>query len=237
MLRKYSIFEDVMILPPEWDDARREWEDKYESAVSYMESRPRSGRVLLEIAAQHPLVNGLYPNKEFAARLRLGIELYQHHVHDQADVEIYVPGSRHVFDGVADKVSLSSAGIAYLIQNGIPAAVLHGDDLNARYKAEDGVYNSADECFVAASYFKNSNFETLASVVSPGQLIRKTLHYIAFGVIPLTYTAPVKLAFHGYMDELFTEIPFVLLVDATLQDPGSEKAERLRQERRPKEST
>ena len=105
-------------------------------------------------------------------------------------VEIYVPGSTHVFKGHADKISLSKAGINFLSQLGIPLEALHGDDLNIKYKGMDGVYNSADECFVAASYFKDNNFGRLYSVLSPVQLFRKTFHYMEYGVLPQNYNAP-----------------------------------------------
>jgi len=219
------------------EGARREWETKYRDAAAFMKTRPSSGRVLLEIAAQHPLVDARFPNEEFTARLHRGVELYHSYIQQGMSVEIYVPGSRHMFDGVSDAVSLSRAGSSFLIENGIPGVVVHGDDLNHRYKEKEGVYGSADECFVASSFFKSSDFEVLGSVVSPGQLMRKTLHYIAFGVLPLCYTVPVKHAFHDYIHEIFDEIPYVLYVDDTLQDADSEKAKLLRQQRRPKDSS
>jgi len=37
-------------------------------------------------------------------------------------------------DGVADKISLSAAGCAFLRANGVPDRTLHCDDLNDRYK-------------------------------------------------------------------------------------------------------
>src|SRR5262249_39800186 len=136
-------------------------------------------------------------------------------------VEIYVPGSIHMFEGRPDKVSLSKAGSEFLGQQGLPLHLIRGDDLNERYKGEDGVYNSADECFVAASYFKDGRFGHLYSVLSPAQVFRKTLHYLEFGVLPLNYTAPSLETFHNYIGEIFEAIPYVLFVDHSLQESDS----------------
>lgn len=148
-------------------------------------------------------------------------------------VEIYVPGSRHVFRGKADAISLSQAGKAYLGAAGVALDVIRGDDLNERYKGAEGVYGSADECFVAASYFMGNDFGLLASVVSPAQLFRKALHYIEFEVLPLSYSVPTMNSYHNILDELFEEVPHVLYADGTLQGDHSDKARRLREERKP----
>jgi hypothetical protein len=120
---------------------------------------------LIEVSAQHPLVGGTRPDEEFGVRLERGKELRDELMGRGFRVELYVPGSRHKHDGVPDLVSLSSAGTSYLIDSGIPSEVIHGDDLNERYKGAAGVYGSADECFVAASYFKDGEFGLLASVL------------------------------------------------------------------------
>jgi len=65
-------------------------------------------------------------------------------------------------------------------------------------------------------------------------MLRKTLHYIEFGVVPLNYTAPTLNAFHDYIEELFEQIPNILSVDSTLQGNSAE-ARRLREERKPKD--
>ncbi|WP_316763081.1 hypothetical protein [Streptomyces herbicida] len=212
---------------------RTAWEESLQRAKSLMTERSGTPRVLIEVAAQHPLVGGVHPNEEFEARLNRGYELYTQFLESGQEVELYVPGSRHMFHGHPDKISLSAAGTTYLVARGIPAAHVHGDDLNHRYKGDDGVYNSADECFVAASHFKDANFGTLVSVLSPGQLHRKMLHYIHFGVLPLAYTAPTVSAFHDYVHEALVELPHVLYDDPGLQAPDSAKANRLRARRRP----
>lgn len=199
-----------------------------------MVSRHEMQSVLIEVAAQHPLIDRTRPNDEFAARLARGVELAHTFKGAGLVVEVYVPGSRHMHHGVSDHISLSSAGTAYLVDAGLPRSMLHGDDLNDRYKGDAGVYGSADECFVAASYFKDNNFGALASVVSPVQLMRKMLHYIEFGVLPLAYTAPTESTHHSYIEEIFEAIPYVLAVDHDLQGPESIMAQKLRYERKPK---
>jgi hypothetical protein len=230
-----------MNLPPDrlWSaeitNERRYWEAQFVRARQFMQRRCELDSVLIEIAAQHPLVNGHEPGEEFTARLDLGHELFERFRRDATRVEIYVPGSRHVHEGIADKISLSSAGTMYLLSLGVPAHAIHGDDLNLAYKGVAGVYGSADECFVAASYFKDEDFGRLISVVSPAQLLRKTLHYAAFGVLPLSYTAPTEVMFHDYVEEVFNKIPYVLLKDHDLQSPDSEAANVLRGERKPEQ--
>lgn len=217
-----------------WHVAQDQWREKYMHARAFMRQRAGQPGTLIEIAAQHPLADGLYPNDEFRARLDRGREVFDHYRAAGDWAEVYVPGSRHVFQGHPDRISLSEAGRAYLIDAGVPEAAIHGDDLNTRYRGDDGVYGSADECFVAASYYKDAGFGTLASVVSPAQMLRKTLHYIEFGVVPLNITAPTREAFHDYLDELFEKIPRVLTVDARLH-PGSPDARSLRDERMPRD--
>jgi hypothetical protein len=220
--------------PEDATDARHYWASQFAAARSFMQSRRNERSVLIEIAAQHPLINGDQPGREFTARLDRGIELFRIFRQLNSRVEIYVPGSRHVHEGTPDTVSLSYAGLTYLQATGIPSVALHGDDLNLTYKGDAGVYNSADECFVASSYFKDGGFGRLVSVVSPAQLMRKTLHYAAFGVLPLTYTAPTEEMFHDYVDELFEKIPYVLLVDHDLQSPDSMVANAMRADRKPR---
>jgi hypothetical protein len=212
----------------------QEWRAKYAAAKTAMSERAGNPSVLIEIAAQHPLRDGLYPNNEFSARLDRGRELFETYKTGGREVEIYVPGSRHVFEGRADQVSLSDAGRCYLIEQGVPASAIHGDDLNVKYKGEEGVYGSADECFVAASYYQDSEFGVLASVCSPAQMLRKTLHYIEFGVVPLNFTVPVVDEFHDYLDELFEKIPRVIFGDSRLQGDSAD-AKKLRDERKPKD--
>lgn len=214
--------------------ARAEWDKKLALAKAFMSARSAFSNVLIEIAAQHPLKDQRYPNEEFEARLRLGTDLYQSLRIDHSRVEIYVPGSRHMHNSVPDEVSLSAAGTDLLVEFGVPREDVRGDDLNDRYKGRSGVYSSADECFVTSKYFRDVDFGQLLSVVSPPQLIRKVLHYIEFGVLPLMHTAPVYDTYHDYISELFDQIPHVLLVDSSLQHPHSQRGQELRWERRPK---
>ncbi|MEX0269630.1 hypothetical protein AB3R30_10835 [Leptolyngbyaceae cyanobacterium UHCC 1019] len=214
---------------------RQYWEEKFEIAKSFMKLRSSIPTVLIEIAAQHPLVNGEKPNEEFAHRLLLAKALYEKECISGKYVEIYVPGSRHVHEGIPDKISLSEAGCIFLEQQGISREFIHGNNLNIKYKGDRGVYNSADECFVASSYFKDANFGCLFSVLSPVQVFRKTIHYVEFGVIPLNYTAPTLNTFHDYIDEIFEAVPYALFVDPDMQSENSERASELRRLRIPKD--
>lgn len=215
------------------DDVTQRWRQRLSAAQALMRSREPIDRVLIEVAAQHPLTEHGSPGPEFEARLQRGFSLFRE-IHAQGvHVEIYVPGSRHRFEGREDPVSLSASGSTYLQELGVPPDRLHGEDLNARYKGSAGVYGSADECFVSARYFLDQNFGRIYSVVSPSQMLRKTLHYIAFGILPLNVTAPVTDSYHDYLYELFEAIPHVLLIDDTLQGDASQEGHRLRNERRP----
>jgi hypothetical protein len=211
----------------------RYWNQKYEKAVELMKSRIEIPSILIEIAAQHPLDNGKYPNKEFAKRLLFGKELYEKVIKDGKNAKIYVPGSRHVYNGIADEISLSDSGTKFLFENGVPKENLYGEDLNKKYKSIKGVYNSADECFVAASFFKENNFGKLYSICSPAQMMRKTIHYLEFGVLPLNFTVPLTETYHNYFYELFEAIPYALFIDPDMQNENSTKANKMRSERTP----
>ncbi|MGB8507725.1 MAG: hypothetical protein WCD76_04925 [Pyrinomonadaceae bacterium] len=210
------------------------WDGKYAAAIAFMESRQSISSILIEVAAQHPLIDGKYPNEEFSKRLLLAVKLYTQEIEAGNTVEIYVPGSVHMFEGKLDTLSLSKAGGDFLIQQGVPPHVIRGDDLNKKYKGEEGVYNSADECFVAAGHFKDGQFGHLYSVLSPVQLLRKTLHYLEFGVLPLNHTAPSLKMFHNYIGEIFEAIPYVLFADHSLQGADSIRSKELRRSRKPK---
>lgn len=212
---------------------RLAWEKKFKAAIKLIEVRQAIKKVLIEIASQHPLVNGIYPNEEFSQRLLSGKQLYQENINKGMEVEIYVPGSRHKEKGIEDKISLSEAGNNFLIKSGVPQTILHGDDLNIRYKGGEGVYNSADECFITSSYYKESNFGQILVVCSPVQALRKMLHYIWFGVIPLIYTAPTVKTYHNYLQEAYDLIPYIRDVDPSLQGKDSLLADLSRKERKP----
>ena len=219
------------------DQARERWAAKLARAVAAIQARQSVASDLIEIAAQHPLIDGTYPDHEFTARLQRGAELYRQSVAAGRAVEIYVPGSRFMDSGIEDQITLSAAGTRYLAERGIPAAALHGDDLNERYKGpaapQPGVYCSADECFVAACYWIDGGFGRLLSVVSAGQLLRKMLHFVEFGVYPLLYSAPTMEAAHNPIGEALDMIPAVLFEDPGLQARDSQRAIAFRTNRMP----
>ena len=124
--------------------AREDWREKYQSAKNYMNAQSTVPSVLIEVAAQHPLTDGKYPNEEFTKRLLLGIQLFENERKSGNNAEIYVPGSIHSYMGVADQISLSEAGKQFLIKKNIPSEAIRGDELNSKYKGERGVYSSAD---------------------------------------------------------------------------------------------
>lgn len=219
-------------------EARAYWDEKAKIAKEYMQSvsKDKNIKVLIEIAAQHPLDEGMYPNKEFKARLNEGIRLYNLEKENGNEVEIYVPGSRHRIGENNDKISLANAGKNYLIDNGVVAECIHAEDLNKKYKGADGVYNSADECFVASSYFKDKKFNKLISVISPVQVMRKTLLYIEFGVMPLNYSVPLDNTYHNYISEAFFQVPYVLFEDHSWQGKDSRLGNKTREERVPNDN-
>lgn len=180
----------------------KEWQQLYIIARDNMSlAKDRTG-CLIEVAAQHPLVYGMYPNEEFEKRLELTLELYK----NNTNVTLYVPGSLH--DG--DNVTLSEAGVTWLHEHGVPMKDLIGDKANITYTGKDGVYYPADECYVTSRLFFDNKFKELHCVCSPAQLMRKALAYIQFGVIPNFHTVSVDAMFHNYIDEAFLLIPDAL---------------------------
>ncbi len=227
---------------PHTDSAKEKsdyWYEKEAEAKANIKRRKRNRHVLIEVAAQHPLVDGMYPNEEFKARLDRAIDLFRQKTSEGFIAEIYVPGSVHLDgDGVADYRSLSEAGCEYLKENGIPEEFLHGNEMNNRYdhvRAHKGVYNTADECYIAAQIFmREANpFRQLYSVCSPNQLMRKTLFYVEFGIFPAIITVPTDNMFHNFFNEMFRSIPYILDCDKTYQDESSAEAIRTRKERMP----
>jgi hypothetical protein len=209
------------------------WQDKLANAKERTHARSDRRGALIEVAAQHPLRDGLYPNAEFAARLDSAIALYRRVSEEEpGDVRIYVPGSVHMDNGIPDKISLSKAGCNYLMEHGIEAGVLFGDDANEEFKGDAGVYNSSDECFVACKLFEKLGYGKLHCVCSPAQLLRKALSYITFGYVPLMHSVPCEDMFHSYVDEAFLYIPRLLEDNNGLQSDSWE-ADRLRSLRKP----
>lgn len=210
------------------------WRKLADEARNTMAQVQKNDGLLIEVAAQHPLIDGVYPNPEFSARLNAAIKRYELERQNGEMVKLYVPGSRHMQDGVADQISLSAAGCNYLETHGVDPTDLYGEDANLKYKGDDGVYNSSDECYVATSLFRDLGFGRLASYCSPAQLMRKALSYIQFGVLPYMYSVPCEHMFHDYVDEAFIHIP-VFLGDGTGLQVNSDEAKRLRELRKPVE--
>ncbi len=215
------------------------WKEKEQAAILNMRRRKRNKNILIEVAAQHPLKDGLTPDTEFAARLDRAAELYHSKTAEGYGVKIYVPGSLHLdLDGVPDEVSLSEAGCAYLAEKGIPGDRLFGNEQNDRFDGErchKGVYNTADECFVASKIFfsEEEAFGQLYCICSPNQLMRVNLFYIEFGIIPSVITVPTSNMFHNFLNELFESVPYILEKDRDYQSETSEEAIRTRKERLP----
>ncbi len=225
---------------PRFPDMENYWEQKLRSARNavLLAKRRGTGRFLIEVAAQHPLTPEGTPNEEFTARLEAGIAIYQKLKQTGLNGSFYIPGSLHMDkQGQIDRQSLSAAGTAYLIRQNIPADCIYGEAENIKYKGAFGVYNSADECFVAAQIWKDNNFEQLICVCSPEQTLRKAAHYIAFGVYPLIYAVPVWNPYHSYIEEMLQALPHVLYQDPDQQSERSEIAIYTRQQRRPKPFT
>lgn len=212
--------------------AEQYWKELFAIAKENMNERYDCEEELIEVAAQHPLRKNGEPATEFKARLDYAVKLY-YEISQKCSVKIYVPGSLHMHKGKADIQSLSSAGKSYLIKKGVPEEDIFADEQNFAYKAEKGVYNSADECYVATQIFKNGDFKKIHCICSPNQILRKQLFYLAFGVLPLFYTVPCENMMHNLVYELFHSVPDVLLNDHTWQDDTSIKGMKTREERKP----
>lgn len=63
--------------------------------------------------------------------------------------------------------------------------------------------------------------------------MRKTAHYIAFGVFPSVLTCPSPELFHDYVYEMFTALPYVLYEDSDLDPKKSKLAREHRVNRKP----
>ena len=222
---------------PDQATVRQRWQQKLANARAATVARDGTTKILIEVAAQHPLIDGVTPGEEFVARLRYSVDLHRQFTAEGAEVEIYVPGSRLMDDGVEDRISLSAAGCAFLRANGVPDRALHSDDLNDHYKgpgtSQPGVCCSADECYVAACYWRDGGFGRLLSIVSVGQMHRKLLHFIEFGVYPFMHTVPTFVIAHDPIHEAMQMIPAVLYEDPDLQGPNSEQAIGFRRTRLP----
>ena len=213
--------------------AEEYWKKLYAEAKA--NSLGRAGEAeLIEVAAQHPLRPDGRPGAEFARRLDKARELYFKLRETDTPCAIYIPGSVHCYRGKADPCSLSEAGRAYLTAAGIPPEDLLGEAENRRYKGDQGVYNTADECYVASRIFFDGDYRRLHCVCSPNQIMRKKLFYIAFGVIPYYHTVNSDRPAHDDMYELFHSIPGILALDHTWQGSDSVQGKRTREERDPR---
>ena len=213
----YFLIDEKMNAHPfflEKESAKIYWRNKYNQAQALTkEQRTLSNDILIEVAAQHPLEKDGSPRKEFKMRLDEGYRLYKKYKEEGIDVKIYVPGSVHKYHEKVDVQSLSTSGKKYLISLGMDEKDIYADEMNEKYKGEDGVYNSADECYVSTKLFFDESFGRLISVCSPNQLLRKTLFYIEFGVIPEVHSVPVDDMYHDLMNEVFVNLEYVIYKD------------------------
>lgn len=172
------------------EEAKEYWYEKQRLAQQAMEGHRECNGILIECASK-VLEDGLHPDSEFRARLDRTIELYHKLCQENEVVHIYVPGSLHKENGVSDQCTLSTAGRRYLIGRGIPDVIILGDRENEQYKGNEGVLNSADECFVASRIFFDGKYRELHCVCSPIQVTRKWFYYLEFGLVPLIHSVPV----------------------------------------------
>ncbi|HAE52951.1 MAG TPA: hypothetical protein DCG30_06835 [Ruminococcus sp.] len=238
LAKKYNQFYEVTMnsFLPEYfaeygnlDAAKWEWKKFYDNAQQNMKNHQNCSRELIEIAAQHPLVNGEKPDTVFKSRLDRGILLYEELKKEGKSPVIYIPGDLHI----PDRRSLSSAGTEYILSTGrIPPEDLLGEDMNRKYKGEDGVYNSADECFTASQIFLDGDFRKLHCICSDSQAQRKKLFYWKFGVIPMIHTVPADI-FHNDFDEAFDAVPNIIFSDHDWQSKKSKHYRRTRLQRKP----
>lgn len=215
-------------------DLYDEWKNRYFLAEERTaHARTRNKGILIEVAAQHPLVEGKYPNEEFRARLDTAIEVYKDELSKNNPVKIYVPGSIHMSDGISDTVSLSKAGKEYLLDKSISEGDIFGEEINYKYKGNSGVYNSSDECYVSCKLFDDLKYASIICICSSPQMMRKALSYIFFGYIPKMHTVSCEHMYHNYVDEAFKYIPILLKDRNGLQNPDSEIAKLIRDARKP----
>lgn len=190
-----------------------QWKEKEMEAKFKTQGRKNLyNKVLIEVAAQHPLREGKFPGEEYTKRLDIAYELMSE------DVYIYLPGSLHT----RDEIPLSEAGKEYLLKLGIPEEKIITTD--------DEVYNSTDECKIASRILIENDFAEIICICSPSQLMRKALSYISFGVYPSFRVASCDELFHSYMEEATRNIPILLNGGEELE----REKERLCEERKPK---
>lgn len=198
-------------------DADYYWNSRYEYS-----KKEKSGKVLIEIAAAHPLINGK-PKAEFEERLLQGIELYYYEKNRGNNPIIYIPGSLHYIENkengeiIVDAEPLSEAGKNFLIEHGIPEKSIRANISNLDYKGEDGVYNSADECYVATQIARDENCKRIISIISPVTIYRKALIYNEFGFNPEIYAVGTEELNHNYIGETFWSLYITYMNDQDWQ--------------------
>ena len=208
------------------------WTSKYDDAVIKTGNmRNRFSRTLIEVSAQHPLKDGKYPNAEFTARLDYAIKLLQSN--PKENYIIYVPGSIHRLDNMNDELSLSEAGVNYLLEHNIPEDRIFGNEANVRYMKDAGVYNSSDECYVAAQLYADQKCGRLICICSPYQLMRKTFYYLEHGIIPECHGITLDSMYHNPISEYFGSLHLAVHGHQNWQDPDSSIFINSRKDRRP----
>lgn len=163
----------------------REWLHEHRRAISTVEAQrtvDRGNTKLLIPAAQHPLVDGVKPGKEFEQRLVAALQ-YREKVTKVGDsVAFFLTGNRHhdSASGQTDGVALYDAAGKWLMDEGVPAEELHGKDwIDASQNPQ--VYNGADEIRVAAEgFYRNPQFRRARYFCSPGQSQRAEMYGLAY---------------------------------------------------------
>ena len=198
-------------------DADYYWNNRYDYS-----NKEKSGKVLIEVAAAHPLIKGK-PKPEFKERLLQAIELYNYEKAKGNSPIIYIPGSLHYIEDketgekLVDAKPLSEAGKEFLIENGIPEESICANMRNIDYKGEDGVYNSADECYVATQIAKEQGCQRIISITSPVTIYRKALIYNELGYNPEIYSVGTEELNHNYIGELFWSLYITYMNDQDWQ--------------------
>lgn len=204
-------------------EARLYWIQKYIIAQKFTYERsiiyPNS--VLIEVSAQHPLENGQFPNIEFRARLDRAIETYQKLKSHGIASTLFVPGSRHKSGNIEDQISLSKAGELYLLQQGVPREQILGEEVMDLYVGDSGIYNSADECFVTSSIFKDRKFGKVICICSPTQSLRKSFFYYENGIVGLFDCVAADSMFHDPINEYFGSLWKTVFEDHNWQNKES----------------
>lgn len=213
-----------------FEDNRKHWQQIFEAAKP---ANPQ-GPTLIEIAAQHPLENGVMPGVEFTARLNEAIRLYRQLKSEdpQRIVKLFVPGSLHCENGQCDSISLAQAGINFLqerLNKDEAKDILTDEETNLKYMDEKGVYNSLDECYVASEIYKNDIIHNsdqqgqILCVCAPNQVMRKTLAYLRYGLEVMCYSVPVpgKTMYHNPIYEYFINLHQVTSLPTDWQDPDN----------------